>query len=388
MIEPSKTLTRLRVSRTIRGGSRIVARFCEPKTTDPRPFRSRIPATCMVAILLSLLSCGLVGNVASAADSLERKAEWQMPDSELAVAALRDALQQQNTSDQAIEQAAAAFQAQLEQPQTDRLDAFVDAAASVVPTIAEIVDASLNGDLDPTDKRFDKLSAVLRKVVASYIGRDLVRERLFDEALPLLADIEFQTFVDPATLLFYRAACNHALLNKEETLKDLRRLLDNDAECPIRYARTAKLMLVDMKPLKPDSLDEISRLMSDVERRLELGRSDDKVQEQEQAIIDKLSKLIDKMEEQQKQQQQQQQQGGGSSSGGQSEGQGQPMQDSQAAGGGGAGDVDKRDLGKRSEWGKLPPADREQALQQIGQDLPTHYREAIEAYFRKMATDK
>ncbi|QDS93362.1 hypothetical protein FF011L_21250 [Roseimaritima multifibrata] len=388
MIEPFKTLTRLRISRTIRGGSRIVARFCESKTAHPQPFRSAIAATCMVAISLSLFSCGLVGNVASAADSLERKAEWQMPDSELAVAALRDALQQQNTSDQAIEQAAAAFQAQLEQPQTDRLDAFVDAAAGVVPTIAEIIDASLNGDLDPTDKRFDKLSAVLRKVVASYIGRDLVRERLFDEALPLLADIEFQTFVDPATLLFYRAACNHALLNKEETLKDLRRLLDNDAECPIRYARTAKLMLVDMKPLKPDSLDEISRLMSDVERRLELGRSDDKVQEQEQAIIDKLSKLIDKMEEQQKQQQQQQQQGGGSSSGGQAEGQGQPMQDSQAAGGGGAGDVDKRDLGKRSEWGKMPPADREQALQQIGQDLPTHYREAIEAYFRKMATDK
>ena len=28
------------------------------------------------------------------------------------------------------------------------------------------------------------------------------------------------------------------------------------------------------------------------------------------------------------------------------------------------------------------------ALQQISQDLPTHYREAIEAYFRKIATDK
>jgi hypothetical protein len=34
----------------------------------------------------------------------------------------------------------------------------------------------------------------------------------------------------------------------------------------------------------------------------------------------------------------------------------------------------------------LPPAKREEALQQISRDLPTHYREAIEAYFRKLAT--
>ena len=64
------------------------------------------------------------------------------------------------------------------------------------------------------------------------------------------------------------------------------------------------------------------------------------------------------------------------------------MQDSQAAGDiGGRGDVDNKKLDDRDKWGNLPPAERKEALQQISRDLPTHYREAIEAYFRKLATD-
>ena len=63
------------------------------------------------------------------------------------------------------------------------------------------------------------------------------------------------------------------------------------------------------------------------------------------------------------------------------------MNDSQIAGGSGEGDVDKRDLKDRGGWGNLPPAERQEALQQIGRDLPTHYREAIDAYFRKLAKE-
>ena len=63
------------------------------------------------------------------------------------------------------------------------------------------------------------------------------------------------------------------------------------------------------------------------------------------------------------------------------------MNESQIAGGGANGDVDRKNIEDRDGWGKLPPAERQQALQQISRDLPTHYREAIEAYFRKLATD-
>ena len=64
-------------------------------------------------------------------------------------------------------------------------------------------------------------------------------------------------------------------------------------------------MQADIKPLKEDSLDEIARLMNDVERRLALGRTGKTVREKEQSIVDKLDKMIDKLEQQQQQQQQQ-----------------------------------------------------------------------------------
>ncbi|MEZ6091293.1 MAG: hypothetical protein R3C05_25410 [Pirellulaceae bacterium] len=100
-------------------------------------------------------------------------------------------------------------------------------------------------------------------------------------------------------------------------------------------------MLSDIEPLKEDSLDEIARLMSDVSRRLDLGRSDDPVVDREQQIIDKLDKMIEKMEEQQRQQQQQQQQQQ-AQSGGQGGSKSKPMEDSQISNEKGAGDVDRR----------------------------------------------
>jgi hypothetical protein len=35
----------------------------------------------------------------------------------------------------------------------------------------------------------------------------------------------------------------------------------------------------------------------------------------------------------------------------------------------------------------LPAKDRQEVLQQISKDLPAHYRETIEEYFRKLARD-
>jgi len=85
---------------------------------------------------------------------------------------------------------------------------------------------------------------------------------------------------------------------------------------------------------------------------------------------------------QQQQQQQQQQQNA------QQQQNGQPMQDSQIAGGSGPGDVDKKENGKRAGWGNLPPAERQEALQQLTEELPSHYRQVIEGYFRQLAKDR
>jgi hypothetical protein len=64
------------------------------------------------------------------------------------------------------------------------------------------------------------------------------------------------------------------------------------------------------------------------------------------------------------------------------------MQDSMPAGSSGPGDVDPKKLGPPGEWGNLPPKEREEVLQQLGEGFPSHYRSVIEEYFRKLARDE
>ena len=349
-------------------------------------------------LCLALL-CGAVVTVCSARlpadDAFEKQTSWQAYDASSMVQMLRSSLDELGVIPGEMDRVAEEFLAALEQQDSDPLDAYAEVTRSLVPVVDKLVNhsaqsvAMAGADVDPNHPLYGELESLpksMRMSVRTWLGRELVRGRLYDEALPVIAEVDPTESIDPAATLFYRGVCYHALLMKKEALSDLRRLLENEDDCPVRFSRTAQLMVADIKPLKEDSLDEISRLMTDVTRRLDLGRTDEDVKNQEQKVIDKLTKLIDKIEEQQRQQQQQQQQSAGGQGGGQG-GQGSPMDESRIAGASGNGDVDRKNLEQRGGWGNLPPAERQQALQQIGRDLPTHYREAIEAYFRKLATE-
>jgi hypothetical protein len=216
------------------------------------------------------------------------------------------------------------------------------------------------------------------------VARYLAHLQFYDESLQLLNQIEVSQVVDPSTLFFYRAVCHHHLLQKDDCVTSIKLMMERESELASRYAITAKLMLADIEPLQEDSLDEISRLMNDVQRRLDLGRSGTVVRAQEQQIIEKLDKMIDQIEQQLQEQQRQQQQQQAQSD--KSKGQGKPMEDSRVAGASGPGDVDPKKIGDRGGWGDLPPAQRQEALQNMTKDLPSHYREVIESYFKALAT--
>lgn len=343
----------------------------------------------------------LVGNAAGA-DALTKRASWEPPTQRGTVEAFRQSLDELRVSAEATDELTRRFadvfgdeETLLDTRSQDPLDLFVTLAAEVNGLVRELqADAgddliAVAAKIDPSGPAyaaFETLPEFIRMSFRGWLGRELVQRRFYDEALPVLAEVKPADSLDPAAVLFYRGVCYHALLMKDEALADLRRLLEQPDAAPNRFTRTAELMVADLQPLQEDSLDEISRLMTDVTRRLDLGRADEQVKDQEQAIIDKLTKLIDKIEEQQQQQQQQQQQAQSQGGGGQGT-PGSPMQDSQIGGASGAGDVDRKNIGQRDGWGNLPPAERRETLQQLGQDLPTHYREAIEAYFRKLATD-
>jgi len=210
-------------------------------------------------------------------------------------------------------------------------------------------------------------------------GRWLVQQRLFDEAKQQFAGLQPGDVVAPATLLFYQAAVFHRLLSREDGLNAIQQLLDGPATSPKRYLAVARLMQEDLKRLQDDSLDHIARRMDDIQRRLDLGHAGPRTREVEDGVIKSLDKLIKKIQDQQ------QASAASSSNSIQSS---QPAPDSRPLGGKGPGEVTRRNVGSQSGWGDLPPKEREQALQQIGRDFPSHYRDIIEQYFRRLATEE
>ena len=224
-----------------------------------------------------------------------------------------------------------------------------------------------------------------RDVVRLWLGRELVRRRRFDEALSLLVDLDPLCCVDPATLLFHRAACQHWLLDVEAALLSLDLLLERESEIPCRYAHLGRLMRDDLAGLEDGSLDHVARRMRDVTRRLELGRAGPDTRAVQQGVVAALDRLIESLERG-PEDGSEGQQAAASGSVGEQGGAARPMDESRGAGGGGAGQVRHRELGSGEGWGSLPPREREEALQQLGREFPAHYRDVIESYFERLAT--
>lgn len=236
------------------------------------------------------------------------------------------------------------------------------------------------GPLAPQEwLKADDLPAFERDNLRLLYGQWLTQQRYYDEALLQLAGLEAASVVDPASLLFYQGVVYHRLLDKEHGLKAIGELLTNVSGVPRRYRSVAELMQSDLNALKDESLDHISRQMEDIRRRLGLGRAGKKVRQVEDDVIAALDKMIEEAEKRQQQQSQNSPAGGAAPS--------QAMPESRIARMQGKGEVDRRRIGNTSGWGDLPPKQRQEALQQIGKEFPSHYRDAVEQYFRKLAAE-
>lgn len=214
----------------------------------------------------------------------------------------------------------------------------------------------------------------LRSNLAVALAQRLVQSEHFDEAVVVLQCADPLEVVDPATYQFLTAVCNFHLGERGATLDALAQLQRMES-VPERYHAMAAMMLLSMQQMEPESLSSIAQEMRDVRRRLDLGKTDKQVQELEDNVLNQLDTMIAELEKQKEEQQQSSNQLQPNS----------PAPESQPLGGEGEGNVDPKDFTKRSAWGNLPAKEREKALQEIGRDLPGHYRDAVEQYFRRLA---
>lgn len=338
-----------------------------------------------VAMLVPVLSLATRPTPARADDGGEfaREASWRIPPLE----EIRDRTLAWLGDSEPSLAADAARQARrlwgVAAPPRDVLDAVMETIALVDPRAAALWnDPAGQAAAAATWLDEPSLAAFERDAVSLWLGRHLVRIRRFDEARPLLAGLDVATSVDPAGLLFHRAACEHWLLDTEGAIGSLDRLLEQGDAIPVRYARLARLLREDIAELEDESLDHIARRMRDISRRLDLGRAGPSTRKVQDGVIESLDRLIERIEQQQ---QGEEGQGGAGAGGGGGGGAVKPMDDSRIAGGRGPGEVKSRELGGDDAWGALPPHAREEALQQIGREFPPHYREVIERYFKRLA---
>lgn len=337
--------------------------------------------------LLTLLLAAGLAPALLADDELSRTDAWTRPAVEQVQQQVSQWVQEQTDDEKLVEQTGKLWtQLDADAPQTEVLTAVAKSVALVVPRADELLAycSKPGEDYHPPEYewlREEGLDPLAANNLRLFYARWLAQNRYYDESLIQIADLEPADVADPGTLLFLQGLNGHRLLNKELGVKAFTELLTNEEQLPQRYIVLAGLMKSDLEKMEEESLNHISRQMEDVERRLALGRAGKTVQIPEDEALDNLDKLIEELEKQ-RQQQQQQQSGGGPSDNIQSS---SPAQDSLPIGGKGPGNVDRKDIGNSSGWGDLPPKEREKMLQDIGRDFPSHYREAIEEFFREQA---
>lgn len=268
----------------------------------------------------------------------------------------------------------------------DALDRIVDSLAVADESARKVVEACRSGaPFSPPNFEGVRSDSFYRDHVQLYYARWLTQHRLYDEALPMLESLTPESVADPASLFFYRAICRLRLLKPTEASDDLALLLNNTLDVPSRFRTVAELMQAEAGD-NSSGLPEVAKLMSDVQRRLDLGNSNDPVQKREEEVIAALDKLLKEMEEKQKQQQQQQSgQGGGQQ-------QNQPGQQgiaqSTIKGSSAEGEADRKDLTENGNWGMLDKQAEAQAKELIRQQFPPNFLDAISRYTKRIAEQK
>jgi len=270
----------------------------------------------------------------------------------------------------------------------ETLDRLVEAFAAADDSVAQLTKTCQAGQL-PTTQDFSgpRSDPFCRSHLQLWLARWFVQHRCHDEALPLLESLNPEQLADPASLFFYRAASRLQLLQPGPAGNDLTLLLNNTPDIPPRFRAVAEMMQAEVRTAlnSRDGLPQVARLMSDVQRRLDLGKADQPVQKRETEVIDALDKLLKELEDQQQQQQQQQNGQGG---GGQNMQNAQPREQGGTQGIRGDGRADRRELSENGAWGMLDKQQEVQARELIRQQFPPNFLDAISRYTQKLAEQK
>ena len=266
----------------------------------------------------------------------------------------------------------------------ETLDRLIDSLAIADTSVQQLVESCrATGTHRPLDYEGARSDAFFRDHVTLYHARWLTQHRFYDEAMLMLEALDPENVVDPASLFFYRAVCRLRLLKSAEAGDDVALLLNHTLDVPSRFRAVAEMMKAEVQ-VATEGLPQVARLMSDVQRRLDLGNSDDPVQKREDEVVAALDKLLEEMEKQK----QQQQSGGGQGDGQQNQPGQQGASQSAIKGSAAEGEADRKELSENGNWGMLDKQAETKARELIRQQFPPNFLDAISRYTRRIAEQK
>jgi hypothetical protein len=341
-----------------------------------------------------LLVGGLVGAAEATAPAEKKVVQFgtlEAMNADTAKAKAADWLKSTDKNDAAALKAFDALWAS-DRPTLDKVaETFALGNADAAKILAEARDPSAPAPTAVPDLLKDlKTPAFFRANLTLAYAKALATRRVHEEALEVLKLTKAEQVVDPATYLFHRAVAEHALMLREEANHTIVRLLDDVVDAPERYQRVAALMVFDMAGWQDKDLGWVSRMMDNIERRLDLVRGGPKTQDMQKKVVVQLDEMIKKLEDEACKNCQ----GGNCNKPGQKAGKNpnnnirasRPQDDSYGGNGSGPGNVDPKKFKELAkEWGQLPEKERAKAIQDLPRNLPPQQRELIENYFKKLA---
>jgi hypothetical protein len=273
------------------------------------------------------------------------------------------------------------------------LDKIADTFSLGDPEAKKLLDEARDPNLPPPTQvpavlKDAKKPMFFRANLALAYAKALSNRRVQEEALEALKPFKAEQVIDPSAFLFTKAVAEYSLLKKEDCGRSILRLLDDVADAPERYKTVGALMALDMQTWKEKDLGWVSRMMGNIERRLDLTRGGPITQDMQKKVVLQLDEMIKKMEEEQQQQANGQGQGQGQQRGrpGNTNRPSSPQQDSYGGNNSGPGEAEIKKWKETAEvWGKLPEKERAKAMLELTKDMPPKHRELIEAYFKKLA---
>ncbi len=155
----------------------------------------------------------------------------------------------------------------------------------------------------PAVLKDQKLDPFVKANLAAAYAKALAGKKVYEESLDAVKGVQPELLVDPAGFYFYKAVAEHALIQREAAVASLARLLDDVADTPDRYRIVATLMFFDIQQWARDEKDlsNITKLMDNSGRRLELARGGPQTQEIQKKIVFRLDEKIKELEAQAKQ---------------------------------------------------------------------------------------